>query len=157
MQTAVTEMRCRDNIKTCVYTLCHFLHQTCADKHQACSSNRTASKNVTTVWQRFVLRAFSWQATSATCFSLLFLPNFNFHLLLLISITFRRYVFHCFANLSAYFLDSFCLLLALACAICCTITEIDSHDFHQHCPLWLFHGDFLSVWARGKEAEVPKC
>ena len=44
MQTAVTEMRDRDNIKTCVRTLCHFVHQMYADniKHVLpANKNRT--------------------------------------------------------------------------------------------------------------------
>ena len=40
MLTAVTEMRHRDNINTCVYTLCHFVQQMYAD---AVDSHRSTS------------------------------------------------------------------------------------------------------------------
>ena len=42
---------------------------------------KMSTKHFTSLWQLFVLRAFCVQVTSSTCFSILFLPAFNFHLL----------------------------------------------------------------------------
>ena len=62
---------------------------------------RTASKHVASLWHRFVLRAFCVPATTDACFSYLFLPTFNCHLLCCSSSVLAcRTVICCSASLS---------------------------------------------------------
>ena len=114
---------------------------------------RAAAKHFTPLWQRCVMRAFC----GCDCFSFQFLLAFSFHLLWSFFFASRLQCLQMSASFSAYFTVSplfpcvFLLVPFVASVIKQSTSLTVSDDFHQHRPLGLSDGDYLSVWVAMEE------